>query len=99
MAELDYEAALGYARWFKDESKNHDLIGLAKMGDDICELVGFAESVDGEGMGCDSEYITMEIAKRLIKEGMATPLISYKPEDNIDDPTVLARLEKEQFGD
>lgn len=69
---ISYEAAVGFCVWFRDMSEGHYLLQLALTEDKCYELVGFCDSVDGEAMGCDSEYVTFEVAARLVKDGMAT---------------------------
>ena len=95
---ISYEEAAGYASWFRDESKNHDLIGLAKVSRNCYELVGFSESIEGDSMGCDSEYVTIEVGKRLVQEGLVDPMVTADSFEELDDPENYKRLLKEQFG-
>jgi len=96
---ITYENAVGYADWFLTESKDHELIGIARIAKDCFELVGFSENVDGETIGCDSEYVTLEVGRRLVKEGKAYLMVLAKDAKDFDDEATVKRLEKEQLGD
>jgi hypothetical protein len=96
---ITYDNAVGYADWFLLESKDHHKIGLARIAKDCFELVGFSENADGETIGCDSEYVTIEVGRRLIKDGKAVLMVLAKDVKDFDDEATVKQLEKEQLGD
>jgi hypothetical protein len=69
---ISYEDAKGYCEWFRDAGANHALLDLYRVNLRCFELVGFNEDANGDSMGCDSEYVVPSVARRLVKDGLAT---------------------------
>jgi hypothetical protein len=68
---ISYENAKGYCEWFRDASIEQSLLSLYRVNRRCFELVGFKDNDDGEYIGCDSEYVTPAVARRLVDEGLA----------------------------
>jgi hypothetical protein len=96
---LTYEDAKGMAEWFTAEAKDHELVSLVMVSSTAYELVGFGEDAEGYDMGVDSEYVTIEVGKRLVKEGLVSPMVTGDSIAELEDPVRYAELLEEQFGE
>ena len=95
---ITYEEGKGYADWFRETDKDHTMLSMALVSDDAYELVGFGEDAEGCAIGCDSEYLTLEDGRRLVANGLVSPMVTADSYEELDDPETFARLCKEQFG-
>lgn len=71
ISTISYENAKGYCEWFRDASIEQSLLSLYRVYLRCFELVGFKDDDDGVYIGCDSEYVTPAVARRLVDEGLA----------------------------
>ena len=95
---LSYAVARNLAIDFRDTDAQHSLVGICRVSDDGFELVGFGTDVDGFEFQQDSDYVTYEDGIKLLKEGLVYPMVCGAMSD-FDDPEIVARLTREQFGD
>ena len=95
---LTYEQARDGAIAFRDMDKDHSVEGIARVSEDAFELVGFGVDEDGYEFQDDSTYVTVEVGLRLLKEGLVYPMVLGASMADFDDPEIVARLTREQFG-
>lgn len=96
---VSYEDARGAAIAFRDEDVEHSLLGICPVSTDCYELVGFGTDADGYPFQEDSDYVTIEVGRRLLKEGLVYPMVAASSKEDFEDKELIARLTREQFGD
>lgn len=93
---MTYKVARDFAISFTKEDVAHGLINLAQVEDGY-EFVAWGTDADGGEFAVDSEYVTLEVGRRLLKEGLVSAMVLAGTTEELNDPETYARLYREQF--
>jgi hypothetical protein len=96
---LSYRIASQLAIDVRDTDVEHRLLALVPVSTDGYELVGFFVDADGYEFQNDSDYVTIRIGRKLLRAGLVVPSVCVQSMQDYDDPALIARLTREQFGD
>jgi hypothetical protein len=96
---MTYDEAVHTATWFRDHDVGHGLVNLARISQDAFELVAFGEDSEGNRLGEDSEYVTLEVGRLLYLAGLVDVMVLATEANAFDDQETFDRLREEQLWD
>lgn len=95
---ISYEDAVDTINWFEENDIAHGKVGLARISDDCFELVAFGEHPEWGAIGVDSDYVTLDVGRRLAREGRVVVMALYGgPDDEPKTPEDFARIQHEML--
>jgi hypothetical protein len=72
---ISYEDAVDTVDWFAATDVAHGKVGLARVSEDAFELVAMGDDADGGMIGVDSDYVTLDVGRRLAREGRVVVMV------------------------
>lgn len=99
---LTYEDAVDTCNWFSEEDQEHGKVGLARIANDCFELVAFGDSAKYGDIRVDSDYVTLEVGRRLYEDGHVDAMCLYGgPYDEMptDEATIAAMRREQVYGE
>lgn len=94
---LTYDEAVHTTTWFRDHDVHHGIVDLARIAPDAFELVAFGEDSEGNRLGVDSDYVTLDVGRQLYLGGFVDVMALADTSAELDDPATFARLQEEQL--